>query len=157
MSKIIASFILVCVLTTGCNNASHTDHRKDGFSDALKTREDSLFHDVLEGHDVGMAKMGKIRKAIDGVQSFADSLGKLTGKQKNDSLLAKAQTIKQELVAADQGMNTWMETFTPDSGKGNESIRLKYLESEKEKVGKVKEAILNSLQRADSLLGKGKQ
>lgn len=156
MSRIIASFIAVCVLATSCNDASDAGHRKNGFSEELKTREDSLYHDVMEGHDVGMAKMGKIKKAINGVQSFADSLGKLTGKQKNDSLLLRAQAIKRELELADQGMNTWMETFAPDSGKGNQTVRLQYLQSEKEKVGKVKDAILTSLQLADTLLLSGR-
>ena len=49
-----------------------------------------------------------------------------------------------------------MEEFKADSLKGNTELRAAYLQSEKEKVTKVKEAILGSLQRADSLFAAGK-
>jgi hypothetical protein len=45
-----------------------------------------------------------------------------------------------------------MDEFNVDSAIDNAKERVKYLEDEKLKVTKVKEAILNSLQKADSLL-----
>jgi hypothetical protein len=49
-------------------------------------------------------------------------------------------------------MNKWMEEFNMDSALNNAEERIDYLGSEKLKVSKVKEAILGSLQKADSIL-----
>jgi hypothetical protein len=49
-------------------------------------------------------------------------------------------------------MDRWMEEFNMDSASNNEEMRVKYLESEKIKIAKVNEAMLSSLQKADSLL-----
>jgi len=65
------------------------------------------------------------------------------------------QSIKdlhEDLNYADYGMNTWMQEFKADTLQDNKESRIKYLESEKEKVNKIKEAILSGLKRADSLL-----
>jgi hypothetical protein len=45
-----------------------------------------------------------------------------------------------------------MDEFNVDSAIDNAKERVRYLEDEKLKVNKVKDAILNSLQKADSLL-----
>jgi hypothetical protein len=49
-------------------------------------------------------------------------------------------------------MNKWMDEFNMDSAVNNMEQRIKYLTDEKMKVGKVKESILGSLHKADSLL-----
>jgi len=58
------------------------------------------------------------------------------------------------LTFADHGMEAWMNEFNMDSLKDNEKEQLKYLESEKEKISKVNEVMISSLQKADSLLKK---
>jgi len=45
-----------------------------------------------------------------------------------------------------------MDEFNMDSLTNNAKERIKYLTDEKLKVSKVKESILNSLQKADSLV-----
>ncbi len=49
-------------------------------------------------------------------------------------------------------MDKWMAEFNMDSAKEDMEKRVQYLLDEKMKVGKVKDAILNSLNKADSLL-----
>jgi hypothetical protein len=51
-------------------------------------------------------------------------------------------------------MDTWMREFDMDSALDNLENRIKYLTEEKLKVGKVKKSIIESLQRADSVLRK---
>ncbi|MBK5273326.1 MAG: viral A-type inclusion protein, partial [Bacteroidia bacterium] len=46
----------------------------------------------------------------------------------------------------------WMDEFNMDSAINNLDERIKYLADEKLKVTTVKESILNSLQKADSLI-----
>lgn len=153
MHNQIKSFIAIaCLVAIGCNNAGTDTPRTDGFSEKPVTKEDSLHHDVMEGHDVGMAKMGQIRKHLAQIQQQLDSLNKLPVKQQNKEYLQALSGLQQELKNADSGMMTWMEEYKDDSAKGNETLRIQYLQAEKEKVNMVKRQILESLQRADSLL-----
>lgn len=153
MHKGIKLFVAVTGLfAAACNDTGSGTARKDGYSDQPRSKEDSLYQEVIEGHDIGMARIGRLRKYVGQVQQRQDSIGKLPAAQQDKQYLQALASLKDELINADQGMNTWMDAFKPDSAKGNESLRLQYLGSEKVKVTQVKEQILNSLHRADSLL-----
>lgn len=141
-------------ILTACNNADeHASHRTDGFSDVAKTPEDSLFKLVMEGHDVGMAKMGKIKEAQKLAQVTLDSLNNTTGLGK-EALQQALMDVQEDLNYAEYSMNTWMEEFNVDSARDNREVRLTYLKAEQEKVDKVKNAILESLRVADSIFKK---
>jgi len=126
--------------------------RKDGFSQKAETKKDSLYHDVMEGHDVGMSKMGKIAGYLKTVKGSLDSLK--TSKKPDKNRIGLLESVAADLNQADYSMNRWMEEFKPDSAENNEPVRLAYLESEKDKIGRIKERILNALKRADSLYGR---
>lgn len=147
-----ALIVIVCtaMATAACNNGPAAD-RKNGFTTELKTKEDSLYHDVMEGHDAGMAKLGKVRGSINEIQRELDSINRFPA-IKDDRYKMSLLFIQNALKNADNEMNAWMEGFKVDSAKGNTDLRIQYLESEKEKVTLVKEHILSSLRQADSLL-----
>lgn len=136
-----------------CNNSN------DGKQTTTEpqTKADSLLHEVLEGHDVAMAaQMTKMKKAKEGVQQLIDSVSKLPSKA-NDAISSykeKLYNTLSELTYADNAMNKWMNEFNYDSAKNNIEERVKYLTDEKLKVDHVKDAMLSSLQKADSLLKK---
>jgi hypothetical protein len=135
-----------------CNNvADHSEHRKDGFSEKAETPEDSLFQLVMDGHDVGMAKMGKLRGYQQQSRKALDSLVKISDSPSKEQWTQKYKNIQEELNYAEYSMNTWMEEFNPDSAKDNAEARLSYLKKEHEKVEKVKTGILTTLQKADSI------
>jgi len=125
--------------------------RKDGFSNISKNKEDSLFHEVMEGHDIGMARMIKITKYLTQIQKALDSINKLPAAKIDEEYQQALIDLQEDLNYAEYGMNTWMDEFKHDSAQENKEKRIQYLESEKIKVVKVKEAILGSLQRADSI------
>jgi len=127
------------------------NNRKDGFSDVSKNKEDSLFHEVMEGHDIGMARMIKITKYLTQIQKALDSINKLPAAKIDEEYQQALIDLQEDLNYAEYGMNTWMDEFKHDSAQENKEKRIQYLESEKIKVVKVKEAILGSLQRADSI------
>lgn len=139
---------------TSCKNSAKTEERKDGYTVVLKTREDSLYHDVMQGHDIGMAKIGKLKKHLKQVQDELDSLNKLPRVKIDRNYQHALIDLQEDLNYADYSMFTWMDEFEADSAKDDKSKRLAYLESERIKVEKVKENILTSVQRADSLLTK---
>jgi paraquat-inducible protein B len=138
-----------------CNDSSSgSKERKDGYTVELKTREDSLYHEVMQGHDVGMAKMGRLRKHLKQVQHELDSLNKLPSKTIDKDYQQTLIELQEDLNYADYSMFTWMEEFKADSLRNDKDKRVAYLESEKIKVKKVKESILTGMQRADSILRK---
>ena len=160
MSRLIIALISLGLFSMACNNEAsqgETADRKDGFTPVLKTTEDSLYHDVMQGHDVGMAKVGKLRKNINETQRQLDSLNKLPAKNINTSYKQSLTDLQTALNNANNEMNTWMDGFKVDSATNNTELRIKYLQGEKEKVTIVKEHILSALQQADSVLKTNKQ
>ena len=138
-----------------CNNSDKKHEGHSGHTtDAPKTQVDSLFADVMDGHDVGMAKMGKIRAMQNEVKRVLDSIAALPAKAKQAAapLKVKLDSLASDLNYAQMAMDKWMSEFNMDSAVNNVQERIKYLSDEKLKVGKVKEAILSGLQKADSLL-----
>ncbi|WP_315819614.1 hypothetical protein [Paraflavitalea speifideaquila] len=93
-----------------------------------------------------------MRKYLAQIQQQTDSLNKLPVKQQDKTYLQALIALQGDLKSAENGMNIWMQEYKDDSAKGNEPLRIQYLESEKEKVNLVKTQILQTLQRADSLL-----
>jgi len=137
-----------CFLFAACNNSG------DNRATAVKTRADSLMEKVMAGHDKGMAKMSKLNEAKSKIQHAIDSISKLPTDLQKRSAQYRMQldSTFNRLTFADYAMNKWMEEFNMDTLKDNKEEQAKYLESEKSKIGKVNEAMVNSLQKADSLL-----
>jgi len=150
--KYILAPFAVLMLLAACKNADkkHEDHKKD----EPKTQADSLLADVMDGHNVGMAKYSKLQAMEKKVKATMDSIAKLPAKTKQElaSYKAKLDSAAADLSYALFAMDKWMEEFNMDSAVNNAEERIKYLLDEKMKVGKVKNAILNSLSKADSLL-----
>ncbi len=148
--KKIARFLFIATLFSlcACNN-SGGDKTSDN-----KATADSLEDEVMDGHNVGMAKMIKIDKAQAEVNRLIDSISKLPAKARDAAqpLKARLDSLLKDLDYAEFAMNKWMEEYNFDSAKDNIEERIKYLTEEKLKVDKVKDAILGSLQKADSLV-----
>lgn len=149
--RTVLFFIIIAFGFMSCNN-NEEEVRKDGFTPVLKTQEDSLFHDVMKGHDIGMAKMGRLSKSINLIQQEIDSLDLLKETSSIAERKKNLQEVRNYLQQADEGMYKWMAEFKTDSGENSSQVRIKYLESEKIKVEKVKTDILESLKLADSIL-----
>ena len=156
--KELLTFLLLTALinTTSCNNSeSEGDHSGHNAKEP-KTKADSLMMQVMEGHDAVMPKMGKVRGAQKEAQRLLDSVSALPAKAQEaaKTLKQELETLINELNYADFAMDKWMVEFNMDSAKDNMEQRIQYLTDEKMKVTKVKEAVLNGLAKADSLLKK---
>lgn len=156
MKKIFFFFpLLAFVIITACNNSNKNNTgTTDNETNTPKSLADTLMEDVMEGHDVGMAKMGRLSAAQNQIQQIIDSISKLPAKTKkalgpynNDMKM-----LLKDLKSAKAGMEKWMDEFSMDSSVNNSEQRIKYLSGEKLKVSKVKENILTGLQKADSLI-----
>ena len=152
MKKVLLPFIAL-ILLTACNN-NDKKQEDDSNKEAPKTQADSLMDEVMDGHNVGMAKYSKLTDMEKKVKTVLDSISKLPAKAQIEvkGYKEKLDSLGKDLNYAIVAMDKWMEEFNMDSALNNMEQRIKYLTDEKLKVGKVKEAILGSLQKADSLL-----
>jgi len=142
----LTAFIFLFI---ACNNSGNNN--KTG-----KTKADSLMEEVMEGHNAGMAKMSRIEDAQGKIVKSIDSISKLPASIQKTSARYKLQldSILDRLKHANYVMGKWMNEFNMDSDLNNMQKRIEYLESEKNKVTKVKDVMVSSLQKADSLLNK---
>jgi len=141
-----------------CNNAEKKPENAQG---NLKAQADSLEDLVLKGHDMTMPKSMKIPDLQQGVKRIIDSVDKLPAKAKEAASPYKAQlqNLDKELQDAYTSMENWMEAFgqrmqelNSDSMKNHYEEKIKYYSEEKLKIDKIKDAVLGSVQKADSLL-----
>jgi len=146
---IITSIITFAI---SCNNAGNNNTTKQ---DEPKTHADSLLKDVMDGHDVAMAKMMKLSAAQKQLQQALDSINKLPEKAKKAAAdyTTRLDALQEKMKFADSIMNKWMTEFSYDSATTGANST-PYLESESKKISNVKEAILSALQKADSLFKK---
>jgi hypothetical protein len=149
--KRICFFILAGTLLSiaACNNAG-----KESSPAVVRTLADTLENEVNEGHNTGMLKMAPLTRAQQEATRLLDSIGKLPARAQQAAAPYKArlENLLRDLNYADVSMNKWMSEYKWDSAFTGPKEKISYLQSEKEKVSKVKEAILGSLQKADSVL-----
>jgi peptidoglycan hydrolase CwlO-like protein len=153
------SFFLAAAISTmtivACNNSDEHTHHDTNAGTEPASQADSLFKEVMHGHDEAMAaQMTKMKSATATIQQMIDSIGKLPAKAQEEAApyKEKLNQILQELNDAGNKMTTWMVEFNIDSAKDNIEQRIKYLADEKLKVNDVKDAIFNSIGKADSLI-----
>jgi len=149
MKFTVQSFFLLLLI--GCNNSNTTT---DSDNKTTESRSDSLLHEILKQHDVGMAKMSKISEAKNRIQQTLDSIAKLPADLQKKSLEFRLQldSTFNWLTFADRHMETWMNEFNMDTLKDNKEKQIKYFESEKSKISEVTAEMIASLKKADSLL-----
>lgn len=150
MKKISLLPLCAFLLLLSCND-NKTNDAGTGDNKAIV---DSLFQEVMKGHNIGMAKIHTLEKAEAEASRILDSISKLPAKAQEAAapLKTRLESLDSELKSAIDAMNEWMAKFNYDSAKNDLDQRIKYLSDEKLRVNKVKEAILGSLQKADSLI-----
>lgn len=150
-SMILLLYVLGVVGILACNNAGNNNSPKNN---EVKTLADSLKEGVDDDHNAGMAKMGKLTRAEQITQRLLDSISKLPGKarQAAEPLKAQLDSLQKDLQYAEFAMNKWMNEYKWDSAFSSVQEKIDYLTKEKLKVSKVKESILDGIQKADSLL-----
>lgn len=152
--RILFTLTLIFTITVLASCSSPGDKpldRKDGYTPVLETREDSLFHDVMEGHDVAMAKMGKISRYAKRSRVILDSIRQLPAEQQDPLVIKNYEDILQRLVVAENAMFQWMGEFKADTLKTDNQKRINYLESEKQKVTAMSKMVLETVNAGDSL------
>jgi hypothetical protein len=142
-------FVLLFISCSNSNTATKNNNKTESESD-------SLMHEILRQHDIGMAKMNKISDAKNRIQHSLDSISKLPFDIQKKSVQYRMglDSAFNRLTFADSHMETWMNEFNMDSLKDDQEKQIKYFESEKIKISHVNDEMISSLRKADSLLRK---
>jgi hypothetical protein len=150
--KFVVQFVFVLLLIS-CNSSNTSTQSNDK---TVESTSDSLMHEILKQHDIGMAKMNKVSSTKNRVQQSLDSVSKLPFDLQNKSVQYRMEldSVFNWLTFADSHMETWMNEFNMDSLKDDREKQIKYLESEKIKISQVNDEMIRSLHKADSLLQK---
>jgi hypothetical protein len=148
MKGFLGIFLTAFVLLA-CNNSGSE-------KSADQMRADSLDKEVDNLHGSAMGRVMQMKDAQKKVEAALDSISKLPANLQAAAALYKQQldSLLNRMKYADFAMDKWMDEYKFDSVKDDVLKRIEYLESENLKIAKVKEAIVSSLQKADSLLHK---
>jgi hypothetical protein len=155
--KRTAWLTVLTLLFIACNNSGNkslTDADSVNNNKPVKANSDSLMAEVMEDHNIGMAKMSRINESQKKIQRAIDSVAKLPPDVQANSSAYKMllDSTLSRLKYANEAMDKWMEEFNMDSASNNEDKRIEYLRAEKTKISKVKDVMISSLQKADSIL-----
>lgn len=149
----------ILLVSTSCNN-SGTGTSPDT-ADSKKAKADSLEKAVIDVHDIVMPKSMKIpniRKEIDRV---VDSIKKLSPAARKAAApyVAKLDSVDKKLLDAYDSMEKWMVSFgskleelNMDSTKEAAEKKIQYYSQEKPNIDAIKDAVMENLREADSLL-----
>lgn len=150
---LIAAFAVIVVFFAACKNGGEKgDDKLSG--ESLQATADSLYQQVIDIHNEGMAGWMKIEKKQEMIKQLQDSVEALPANMKAGSApyKAKLNEVASNLTTAYDEMDKWMPTLNLDSAKNDLKQRIKYFTEEKLKAESINQAIFNSLQKADSLL-----
>lgn len=142
----ISSTLFVFGLTfllVSCGKSGHDEHHDHAADDPEEDKNGALYEEVMKLHDEGMARMDEIyrlkKELTDKIASTPDLV-----KEKRKEIEEKIS----KLDSASRGMMQWMRSFHPETDSLDDEGYRKYLESEMEKVKKVKDDIMDAIARA---------
>lgn len=144
MKTLLTLALIVTLASCGQKQQEH-HHDHDHAQDALFGAENqALYDEVMKVHDEVMPKMNDLYKMKQDLQKKLDETKDLSEEKKKEL----EQTIAR-LDSASDGMMVWMRQFNPVPDSLGEEKAREYLEDEMERVKKVKEDILETLEDAE--------
>ncbi len=143
MKNINSLLFLLVVVVVGCTHAAKHDERDHEMSTSGDNPNQALYDQVMDIHDEIMPRSEDIYKLKKELQEKLASSPELPGEEKQELELVIAQ-----LDSADQSMMDWMHEFSPLPDSADQEKARAYLESEMERIKKVKELMNESIDKA---------
>ncbi|HRN56802.1 MAG TPA: hypothetical protein PLL71_10140 [Agriterribacter sp.] len=144
-----AILMMAVMFVLSCNSTSPDSTGQQNNASIPKTQSDSLYQSAMEGHDLGMAKMGEIARYQQLIKQRTDSLAALKNKA---ALLPALDSALEALTHAEELMNRWRQDFDPDNAGSTEAEKVSFYRSEKEKIDTVNARIFKSLEKAKQVV-----
>ena len=136
---LLAGLAFLVLIPGACNSKKE----KGGDAERLQEELESI-------HDETMAKIGALRY-------YQDTLGTLLRAMNTDSSYASKEKENftmtlARLNEADDAMMDWMRNYNPNNAEMSREERLKYLQSEKNKILEVQKKMNSAISGAESLI-----
>lgn len=139
--KSFFKFLLVWIVLSGCGQAGDHAHNHQASEAVSSNENEALYDEVMKIHDEGMEKMGEIHR-------LKKVLKERLAAQNTERKTALEGVIAK-LDSADKGMMDWMHNFDPVHDTDDKEAYREFLESELAKVTKVRQDIMEALERAN--------
>ena len=133
-------FVLILL---GCS--SKNDNGQDS-QNSNNSGNQALYDEVMKVHDEVMPKMNDIYKLKEELKKDIANAPDLVEKKRKEIESAIVQ-----LDAASESMMDWMRNFDPLPDSSGEEKARQYLEEQKLKVDRVKETMLQAIEKAEEL------
>jgi hypothetical protein len=134
------------IVLTSCQQKSDNNEGHDVHADGPieQNENQTLYNEVMEIHDEVMPKMDDIHRKKEELKKIIKEKATISAEEKQ-----KIEATIAKLDSAGEGMMVWMRQFNPIPDSAGEEKAREYLETEMEKVKKVREGILSALKEAD--------
>jgi hypothetical protein len=136
------AFVLVSLLIISCTKTDKHKEPEAESDNATDSPNEALYHQVMDIHDEIMPKMEDLYTLKRQLQEKIESTPTLAEEEKKT-----LQDRIAHLDSASQMMMEWMHQFNPLSDSTDHEEAREYLESEMEKIKKVKDAMLEAIER----------
>lgn len=145
--KIFLFAILIVIVCNCGQKSSNDENHEHAASDSIETSgNEALYNEVMKVHDEVMPKMNDIYTLKEDLKKRLASEKELTDEKKKEIDIAILK-----LDSASESMMVWMRGFKPlPDSLGEEKVR-EYLETEMEKVKKVREEIQEALSQGKEI------
>jgi hypothetical protein len=145
MKKILFFFLLSIFAISACQSGEQKPSEEDQMAE-----QEQLWDEVMAGHDEVMPKMSDIKR-------LERELGAMIGEESalDAETQEKVGQMVKQLAAAGEGMMNWMSNIRqlePLREEMDHAAIVKYLNEEKEKIAKVQQDMLKSIEEGTSLL-----
>jgi regulator of replication initiation timing len=137
----LAFTLLVLVFACSKSDKHHEGHEVQG-DNATDSPNEALYHQVMDIHDEVMPKMEDLYTLKKQLQEKIESTPDLVAEEKK-----KMEDRIAHLDSASQLMMEWMHQFNPLPDSTDQEEAREYLESEMEKIKKVKDAMLEAIDK----------
>ena len=142
---IVAGSVTIISCGGGDKNHDHSGHKND----EPKTATDSLYSEVMAGHDEVMPKMDEIMKLKRELQEQIANTPDMVIERKE-----QLEKMISNLDSASTAMMNWMHEFNPLPDTTEQEKAREYLEGEMERIRNVKTLMLETIEKARETKGK---
>jgi len=145
MKSILSVLALVLIMASCGKTSEHAGNGHDSDANADDSPNEALYNQAMEVHDEVMPKMEDIYQLKRNLQEQIANTPDMVVERKK--LL---EQIISNLDSANNAMMEWMHTFNPLPDSTDQEQAREYLESEIERVRKVKELMIESIEKAEA-------
>ncbi len=146
MKKILFFFLIGSLAFSACQSGEQQPSEEE-----LQTQQEQMWNEVMAVHDEVMPQMSEIKRLQNELKAYIGEDSSLDAEVQE-----KVGQAVQELSAAGEGMMSWMSNIRqlePLREEMDHEGIMNYLKEEKTKVDKVKEDMINSIEKGKEMMG----